>query len=437
MMALWNNLPGGLQDTVFVLALLVPAVALCAGLWRGFAPGPLIRALLWRYRWTNLGYVILIAISIGLSIAIVMAERGLREGSATAADKFDLIVTAPGNETTMMLATVYLRPTAMPLLSGDVYNDIASAENVAMAAPLSFGDSVNGMPIVGTIADFVSHLGDGQIQGRMWQDEAEAVAGALSGLHIGDEVAPAHGIGDDADNDAHGDFHIEIVGKLPPTGSPWDRAVIVPIESVWHTHGLASGHPPDRANQIGPPFDPAYFPGTPAIVVRADALFANYALRSAFSQSEQTMAFFPGTVLARLHSILGDIRRVMSWLTIVTQCLVGMSVLLGLFILSRLFSRQISLLRTLGAPSRFVVCVVWSYNLTLVAAGTVLGILVAWAATAGIAYRVSNLMGFTITTRFESMDFAFIAAFLSGVTICALLPILVSLNATPVQNLND
>ena len=181
-------------------------------------------------------------------------------------------------------------------------------------------------------------------------------------MQIGDSFEPPHG------------GELAVVGRIGHTGTPWDRAILVPVETVWEVHGLPNGHAPERHDQIGPPFDPACFPGTPAIVVHAEAMCANYALRSEFTRDAETMAFFPGTVLSTLHRMMGDVGQAMSIMSLVTQCLVAASVLLGLFILSRLFSRQMAALRALGAPAHFVVAVLWSYSAVLLVAESVAGL---------------------------------------------------------------
>ena len=71
---------------------------------------------------------------------------------------------------------------------------------------------------------------------------------------------------------------------------------------MWEVHGLANGHDAATAEQIGPPFSPQHFPGTPAVVVKADQIFQIYALRTEFSRADM-MAFFPGAVLSQLHGL--------------------------------------------------------------------------------------------------------------------------------------
>lgn len=432
---LWQSLPVLAQDVLLTLVLLLP-LALCALLLlRGFAPGPLVRAVLWRFRWANLLFVLLIAISVGMGIGVIVQERGLRVGMAKAADKFDLVISAPGSEMTMMLASVFLQPSDVPLLDGATYNEIANHEHVDIAAPLAFGDSYAGNPVVGTTEDFVRHLTDDRIAGRMWEAPQEAVAGAAVPLAVGDSFTPAHGMGDSVEMDAHADVTYRVVGTMPRSGTPWDRAILVPVESVWAVHGLASGHAPERADQLGPPFDADYFPGTPAVIVRAEALWANYALRSEFTRDNETMAFFPGTVLSQLYNVMGDVRQAMSLMTVVTQGLVAASVLLGLFILTRLFQRQTAMLRALGAPARFVMAVIWSYGAALLVAGTVLGLAVGVGAAAVLSRVVTARTDVLVNAGLGWSEIHLAAAFLAATSLLSLLPALVVLRQPVAQGL--
>ncbi|SMX33229.1 FtsX-like permease family protein [Maliponia aquimaris] len=435
MSALWDSLPVLAQDLLVALALLLPLLVMALVLLRGFRPWPLVGALLWRFRWANLMFVLLIAVSTGMGIGLIAQERGLRVGSAQAADKFDLVVSAPGSELTMMLAAVFLQPSAVPLLDGAAYDRIASHERVQIAAPIAFGDSYDGAPVVGTIADFVIHLSDGRIEGRLFQRSGEAVIGAAMALEIGARFTPAHGTGSAAEDDAHDGFQIEVVGRMGRTGTPWDRAILIPLETVWEVHGLANGHPFEDGDRIGPPFDPALFPGTPAVIVRANELWANYALRAEFTEAGQSMAFFPGTVLADLYRVMGDVRQAMQVMSTVTQGLVAASVLLGLFILSRLFQRQLAMLRALGAPRRFVMAVVWGYGVALLAAGTALGLALGLAAASALSRIVTARTDILVTATITWDEVTLALAFLSFTSMLSLVPALAVLLRPIVENL--
>ncbi len=422
MTEIWEDLPSLTQDVIVAGLYLLPLVLIAALLVRGFQPLPLVRALMWRFRWANLLFVTLIAVSTGMGAALIAQERGLRIGTAQAAEKFDLVVSAPGSELTMMLAAVYLQPSNVPLLDGTAFQRIATHPRVRIAAPIAFGDSYQGAPVVGTIADFVTHLSDDRIDGRLFERSGEAVIGAAIDLEIGARFTPAHGFGTSAQADAHEGDLIEVVGRLQATGSPWDRAILIPVETVWETHGLANGHAYEEGDRIGPPFVPELFPGTPAVIVQATELWASYALRAEFTTAGETMAFFPGTVLSTLYRVMGDVRQAMSVMAIVTQILVAASVLLGLFILTRLFQRQLAMLRALGAPGRFVMAVVWCYCITLLMVGTGLGLGFGLAAAAVLSEVVTARTDILVTASLGWSEIHLSLAFLSATSVLSLVP---------------
>lgn len=431
---LWRQLPALAQDVLLFLALLVPAAALGAAVLRGFQIGPVLRGLLRRQVWISAVFTALIAVSVGLGVGLIAQERGIRQGTARAADKFDLVIAAPGSETTAMLAAVYLQAADMPLIDGPTYDRIARHPAVQLVAPIGFGDSWQGAPVVGTTPQFVLHLAGDLAEGRLFAAEGEAVAGARVQVAVGDRFSPAHGVGASAEEDAHFDLDYQVVGRMPLTGSPWDRAILVPVESVWSVHGLASGHGPEWDGRPGPPFDPSRFPGTPAVLVRATSLAATYGLQAEFSTAD-TMAFFPGTVLAQLHALMGDIRQAMSVLAIITQVLVTAGVLAGLMMMTRLIARRLALLRALGAPRRFVFALTWGFAMTLIAAGAVLGLAVGVAATAAISAAITARTDILVKAALGWPELHMVAGFVSLTAFLALVPAFLTMNRAVIPDL--
>lgn len=431
---LWAGLPAAWQDPLLALAALAPGALVGAAVVAGLRPWPLVRAMLGRFAAANAVFVALIAVAVAIGAGLTAQERGLRQGSARAAAKFDLIVVAPGSEITATLAAVYLRPSDMALITGAQFAEIASAEDVALAAPIAFGDSHDGAPVVGTTAAFVEHLSGGLAEGRMFETAEEAVAGAYAALAIGSAFTPAHGEGHAAEEDAHAGAGYVVTGRMAPTGSPWDRAILVPVEGIWSVHGLADGHAPERRGRIGPPFEPAYFPGTPAVLVRANGLWAHYALKSRFSRPDM-MAFFPGTVLAQLHGLMGDVREAMSLLALATQALVTVAALAGLAILARIFARGLALLRALGAPARFVFAVVWSYSAVLIVTGAALGLALGQVAAAALSRAITARTDVLVQATLGWGEVQLVAGFASLTLALALAPALAAVRRPLVPDL--
>jgi putative ABC transport system permease protein len=395
----------------------------------------IIWASLRQYRFSALAFVLLIAAGTSLSVAIISQERALRTGSARAADRFDLVVAAPGSRTDALLTSVFLQPGSARLLSPAVTARLLNDSDAGFVSPLAFGDNIRGAPVVGVTAALVEHLSNGLAEGRLFQDRHEAVVGSASPLSIGQKFRPAHGVhaqdddeGNDEDHDAEGghdhgashDVVLTVVGRMKPTGSPWDRAVTIPVELVWETHGLPSGHP-EGSTQLGAPFEPTRTPGIPAAVVHAKTVASAYKLRQAYTTND-SMAFFPAEALLQLYSVVGDVRQLMSVLAVITQALVLLAIVSSVLILLRLLMPQFVTLRALGAPRLYIFTAAWGFMAALVLAGVAVGILGGYALSFGISFWLSSQTGIALTPSLGSAEIVIGLAILAIGLILALLP---------------
>lgn len=347
-------------------------------------PFPVVFSLLNRNRVTLIFFVVLITFAVGLGIAITTQERAVRQGSARAADKFDLVIGSPGSPFDLVLASVYARPAAMGLVDGDMLARIMAEDSIDFAAPIAFGDSASGYPIMGTTAQFVEHLSGGVAEGRLFASAYEAVLGANVLLEMSARLHAAHD-GFDSEEMLH-EGTIAVVGRMARTHSAWDNVVVVPVEQVWVSHGLPSGHAPGD-ERIGPPFVTDQLPGVPAIVVKPSTVPAAYGLRNAY-RAETTQAIFPAEILVQLYALLGDARAIMSFLALATQVLVVAAILSGVMIILQLYRTRFAVLRALGATASYVFLVAWSYVALLILAGAVLGLVLG----AGVSWAVSGYL---------------------------------------------
>ena len=356
-------------------------------------PWPVVTADLRALRWVAWLAPLLIALAVAVGIAISAQEAALRQSTARAADDFDLLVGAPGSHSQLVLTTVYLQPDALPLIDGVLLNALASDPRVRAAAPVAYGDSVRGYPVVGTTEAFAARWGRlAPSEGRLFNSEGEAVVGADVRLSLGEEITPSHGVpvrhgqaGSESADEAqhrHEGVRYRIVGRLPRLGTPWDSAILVPIETVWETHGLGNGHARDDA-ALGPPFDAPKVPGVPAIVVKPRAVADAYALRAQYRQGG-TVAFFPAEVLVDLYRTLGDVRDVLVVATILNDVLVFAATAMLLLALAGLRRRRYALLRALGASPAYILLSVWLGAALVLAAGCLMGLafggIAAWLA---------------------------------------------------------
>lgn len=377
----------------------------------------------------------LIAIAMAIGVAVIAQERALRQGSARAADDFDLLVGAPGSPTQLVLTSVYLRLQAIPLLDGAVLAKASRAKGVRYAAPIAFGDNFQGHPIVGTIAAFADRGGRlPPSSGRLFARRGEAVIGAGVPLTIGAVIQPEHGQHHDAEASGHQhELAYTVVGRLPPRHNVWDQAILVPVEDVWAIHELPTGHAPGSA-QLGPPWDGARLPGVPAIALKPESVGAAYALRGQL-RNAQSMALFPAEVLGELYSTLGDVRDLMSLLALATQALVVVAVLLALLVGFLARARQFAVLRAIGASRNYVFAVIWLEVSVLVAGGAALGLLLGYGASWLLSAAIAERTGFALPVAIGGEELLLAASLAAVGLLIATLPALLSLRQPIAQGL--
>ncbi|MCB1809017.1 MAG: ABC transporter permease [Candidatus Competibacteraceae bacterium] len=409
-------------------------------------PLPLVIADIRHTRTGVIALILLIAIAVALGVAVSAQERALRTGGNKAADPFDLLVGAPGSQTQLLMSTVYLQPAAVDLIDGSILQAMSQQAGIHYAAPLAFGDSYQGYPVVGTTAQFVSLDGQRTLtEGRLFQSMTEAVIGADVKLALQDRLQARHGQialdeldADEDDELLHRQITYTVVGRLPRLGSPWDRAIMVPVEAIWRTHGLSTGHRENEilsiqasrqghkldwsALKIGPPWDADHIPGVPAIVIKPVSVRDAYVLRNYYRRHDATTAFFPAEVLLELYALLGDARFLFASMAVATQVLVLGAMLLAVFAALALRRRQLGVLRALGASRSYLFAAIWSYTVIVITLGAALGLALGWLTALLLSSWVGNTTGLLLPVSLGTKEFLMVAALIGIGFLLALIP---------------
>lgn len=408
----------------------------------------------------SLVVVLLVALATALGVSVVLQERALRLGSARAADRFDLVIGAGGSETQLVLSSVFLQPSPLPLMPGEVLARLAADPRVDWAAPIGFGDSFSGYPIVGTTTMLVQNLSGGLTEGKIFAREGEAVIGSAVNLSLGGEIKPMHGSLEEG-GETHTELVYHIAGRLRPTGTAWDRAILVPIQAVWHIHGLeAEEHAEDGAEagheheheEAGADYDghehhgvidpdaaleetwTADVHGLPAILVKPKTIADAYKLRQEY-RSGNTVAVFPGEVLTNLYATLGDAKQILVAVASGAQFLVAASLVLVTVIHIGQRRRQIGALRAFGAPRGAIFGIVWLEFFFLVAVGIALGFALGYATALTLSGMFSQTSGIAMPVGFAREDAGLAGILLAFATILAALPAVLAYRQSPARAL--
>ncbi|SMB87916.1 putative ABC transport system permease protein [Pasteurella testudinis DSM 23072] len=400
----------------------------------------------------SLMIIFLIALSTALSITVSLQERALREGSAQAADRFDLVVGAPGSEVQLVLSTVFLQPSPLNLLDTEVFKEIEANPQVDWAAPLAFGDYYQNMPIIGTNTALLLDGGERQLAaGRVFEKDYEAVVGAKSGLALGDSFSPMHGQLGESNHHAHDDVEYHVVGILPEEGSVWDKALLVPITSVWdvhqhHDHDHDHDHhahehdgPPGYVDEHDHDHDHDHAIeelGVSAVVIKPQSFAGAYQLRSQY-KTETTQAVFPAEVLVRVYGVLGDSKEVLLWVSIVTQVLVATALLMIIVLYLQNRQKQVAAWRIFGAPRAKIFLLIWFALIVMIALAMLLGVAIGYVAAQLISQHLSLQSGFVLPVRLGEEECRFILFNFIFAILIALLPSLLLYRQSPINVLRN
>lgn len=420
-----------------------------------------------RRNWIGVAILaLLVALATALGVAVTLQERALRLGSARAAAPFDLVIGAPGSETQLVLSSVFLQSAPLPLLPAHVLAELRADPRVEAAVPVGFGDFVGAYPIIGVSPDAIAMLG-GLVEGDGLLHLGDAVAGAQVTFGLGTSFQPFHGAAGQP-GELHADMEYHIVGRMVRTGTPWDRAILVPIQSVWEVHAdhdhdaapeaLTSvalahdeheddehahddhDHDHDHEGEVAArPVDDAALadpdnPGVPAIVVKPRSFADAYNLRQEY-RAETTMAVFPAEVLTRLYGTLGDARRVLSAVAAGAQSLVAAAILMVIAVHVLQRRRQIGALRAFGAPRAVVLGMVWLEVFAILAFGLLVGFAIGYAVVLVLTGRFAEASGVTMPVEFQASDAWTLGLFLCVAALVTLLPALIAYRQTPAQAL--
>lgn len=374
-----------------------------------------------------------------LQFAAAAEQRITRDGQG-----IDIVIGAKGSPLQLVLSALY----HADIPAGNI--PYAEAEKwmrhpqVRQAIPLALGDNWRGFRIVGTTADYAAHYSAAPAQGRQWQKEFEAVAGAATGLALGQTFSGAHGLG--ADGHSHDHQPYQVVGVLAPTGTIIDRLILTTVNSVLALHGQETAHEEhddhdhhdhgDDHHHDHDHSEPAKQPAEiTAILVKTRSPLANINLPRSINRDSMLQAANPALEMARLNAVFGLGTRSLGYISMLLIGMAALSIFAG--IAGSLDSRSgdLAVLRALGYSRRRLFGLLLMEGMTLAAAGLALGFALGAGGFALLAPSIPALgaQGLQPDIYWAWLALAVLAAGLAA----SLLPALRAAQADPAQLLSQ
>ncbi|THG76619.1 ABC transporter permease [Pseudomonas sp. A-1] len=348
-------------------------------------------------RATALLTVLVIALSVGLLLAVERVRTETRSSFAATISGTDLIVGARSGSVNLLLYSVFRIGNATNNIRWDSYQQIAALPRVKWAIPLSLGDSHRGYRVLGTTTDYFTHYRYGQDRalqlaaGRPFADLFEVVLGAevarALGYRLGDEIVLAHGVGA-ISLTRHDDKPFRVTGILTRTGTPVDRTLHISLAGMEALHVDWQGGMPARGAARIDAEQARRLDLRPqaitAVLLGLDNRIATFAVQRALNEyrGEPLLAILPGVALQELWSLMGTAEQALLAVSacVVLVGLVGMLTALLASLNER--RREMAILRSVGARPWQIAALLLAEALVLTLAGLLLGLALLYLAIA-------------------------------------------------------
>ena len=389
-----------------------------------------------RRRW---GQALLSILVGGLGIAAVstayLGVDALPEAAERAWGGADLVVGPKGSALDLVLCCVLHVSDPTGLVSEKAAMAAVEHPLVRVAAPIALGDNVEGWRIVGTTPDFLSVYRADIARGRVWNKPLEAVLGARAAqalkYKLGDSFVGAHGLA--AGGEMHSQFPYRVVGVLAPTGSALDRLVLTSIETVRYIH---EKHKEDEAEETGMAESRVDLPdAATAIVASYKSPIAALLIPRLVNADPSLTAASPTFEIARLMSYLRPLTAAATALGVMLVVIAAAGAAAGLMATMNARTRDLALLRALGAGPLSIAGVAFAEAGLIAVAALLLGVGLSTLILLGGSAMIAQSTGLVLTPRVDPDDVAslvagaFIVAF-----VAALFPALRAAS-TPIEEL--
>jgi putative ABC transport system permease protein len=367
--------------------------------------GTLLNVLLLALGVGTIGFVVIVNAQIGASL-----ERDTRG--------IDLVVGAKGSPMQLILSGIFHLDSPTGNIPFSAAQELARNPLVRQVIPLSLGDSYRGFRIVGTSPEYIALYGATPASGRLWAKEMEVVLGsavaARTGLATGGRFAGSHGLGEGGAE--HIDAAYTVVGVLGRTGTVIDRLVLTDTASVWRIH---EAHHADAGARDDDEADRQ----VTVLLVRYATPVAAASLPRRINAGTNLQAASPAYESARLFRMIGvgaDVIRAFGAVVLMTAAL---SLFIALYHALNERAYDIAVLRTLGAHPAGIALMLLLEAGMLALLGGVLGLILAHALVAILAWWMAEQESLAISAWvFSGAELWLLAPAFVAAALAALLP---------------
>jgi putative ABC transport system permease protein len=322
------------------------------------------------------------ALGIAAVATAIVGFDALPQAARRAWGGVDLVVGPKGSALDLVLCCALHVSEPRGLVPMKVAMTAVGNPMIRAAAPIALGDNVDGWRIMGSTPAILGVYRAKIASGQMWTDKLQAVLGASAAralnFKLGDSFVGAHGLA--AGGESHEKFPYKVVGILAPTGSALDRLVLTDIETVRYVHveqakaEIAEKGSTDEENVADLP------EGATAVVASYRVPTAAAFMPRQIDATDNLSAASPTLEIARLIGYVRPLTIAVTGLGLLLVIIAASGAAIGLMATMNARTRDLALLRALGASPGKIAMVAFAEASMIMAAALVLG----GALTAGL-----------------------------------------------------
>jgi len=407
-----------------------------------------------------------VSLGVGLFATVGALRQASEQGFNRSASICDMLVGAKGSGLQLTLNALYHMGQSQGNVPYAVYEEIAATPGVLWSVPLAVGDSFRGQRIVGVTSNLFSDVrlgganlaeplafADGgpfeysraefaELKIELGQTAAahasevdhadhdhdahlssmfKAVVGAdvarNTGLMVGSKFTPSHGVEGVGGGGGHQEAETEVVGVLEPTGTPLDRAILIPIGAYY----VIDGHEATADMVAGGARDPR---GLSAVMLSTKAGFYRTRIFRSLNDRLDAQAVYPSQEVRKLFSIIGQGDLVLRLITalIVVVALVG--VMVAIYNTMGARRREFAILRALGARRSTILGLVTGESAVIALMGGVVGLGLAGILIYAVTDQVHAATGVRVAVVPGTAELQLLAAVTLAGAVAGLIPAL-------------
>jgi len=369
--------------------------------------------------------IVVVAISISLTVAILLVSASLKKGIIYASMPFDMIVGAKGSPIQLVFNTIFLQDVPIGNIDKQVYEKFKNDERAARLIPFAFGDNYKGFKIVGSDQNLFTlrpAVNEPEIfalqEGRFFSDKYEAVIGSAAaknlGLKTGDTFKATHGfyVSLFDGEDDHDESYV-ITGVLKPMYRPYDMGIFTSIQTIWEMH---SHHDHENDNEESHEGD------ITALMVTPKDYMGLMQMYQETNSNNEAQAAFPGHVLGNVFSIMGNAEGILYLISYMVVVIGFLTIIITLHwsVVNR--KRDHATLRVLGTSKNTIFFLILIESLMIMFASSITGLAIGHTISYFIGSYMRTISYIYAPIEFDIMEVFILAAYTLAGTAVSILP---------------